>query len=152
MFLFYSHSCVSEMLQLPLVVTAQVDLLLVLVSLLAFWTRLSHLNYPNAVVWVDLFHTPEHHVHPHTNLRTKLHSVINWFFIPWPLCRFDEVYYGQFVSLYMKRVFFIDDSGPPLGHMILASGGGLLKYQHSPLWVYSFIYTLLQHVLLLLLF
>ena len=37
--------------------------------------------------------------------------------------RFDEVYYGQFVSLYMKRVFFIDDSGPPLGHMILALGG-----------------------------
>uniref|UniRef100_A0A7N9AU81 Protein O-mannosyl-transferase 1 n=1 Tax=Mastacembelus armatus TaxID=205130 RepID=A0A7N9AU81_9TELE len=74
------------MLQLPLVVTAQVDLVLVLVSLLAFWTRLSHLNYPNAVV-------------------------------------FDEVYYGQFVSLYMKRVFFIDDSGPPLGHMILALGG-----------------------------
>uniref|UniRef100_A0A3Q2ZUR2 Protein O-mannosyl-transferase 1 n=1 Tax=Kryptolebias marmoratus TaxID=37003 RepID=A0A3Q2ZUR2_KRYMA len=35
---------------------------------------------------------------------------------------FDEVYYGQFVSLYMKRVFFIDDSGPPLGHMILALG------------------------------
>lgn len=39
------------------------------------------------------------------------------------VCRFDEVYYGQFVSLYMKRVFFIDDSGPPLGHMILALGG-----------------------------
>lgn len=38
------------------------------------------------------------------------------------VCRFDEVYYGQFVSLYMKRVFFIDDSGPPLGHMILSLG------------------------------
>ncbi|MFT7805001.1 protein O-mannosyl-transferase 1 isoform X1 [Arapaima gigas] len=37
---------------------------------------------------------------------------------------FDEVYYGQFVSLYMKQLFFIDDSGPPLGHMILALGGG----------------------------
>ena len=37
--------------------------------------------------------------------------------------RFDEVYYGQFVSLYMKRVFFVDESGPPLGHMILAFGG-----------------------------
>uniref|UniRef100_A0A671U5T0 Protein O-mannosyl-transferase 1 n=1 Tax=Sparus aurata TaxID=8175 RepID=A0A671U5T0_SPAAU len=74
------------MLQLPLVVTAQVDLVLLLVSLLALWTRLSRLSYPNAVV-------------------------------------FDEVYYGQFVSLYMKRVFFIDDSGPPLGHLILAFGG-----------------------------
>jgi dolichyl-phosphate-mannose-protein mannosyltransferase len=38
-------------------------------------------------------------------------------------CRFDEVYYGQFVSLYTKQVFFIDESGPPLGHMILAFGG-----------------------------
>lgn len=38
-------------------------------------------------------------------------------------CSFDEVYYGQFVSLYMKRVFFIDESGPPFGHMILALGG-----------------------------
>uniref|UniRef100_A0AAX7V438 Protein O-mannosyl-transferase 1 n=1 Tax=Astatotilapia calliptera TaxID=8154 RepID=A0AAX7V438_ASTCA len=85
------------MLQLPLVVTAQVDLLLVLVSLLAFWTRLSHLNYPNAVV-------------------------------------FDEVYYGQFVSLYMKRVFFIDDSGPPLGHMILASGAYLGGFDGNFVW------------------
>lgn len=39
------------------------------------------------------------------------------------VCRFDEVYYGQFLSLYMKRIFFIEDSGPPLGHMILALGG-----------------------------
>lgn len=38
------------LLQLPLVVTAQVDLVLLLVSLLALWTRLSHLGYPNAVV------------------------------------------------------------------------------------------------------
>lgn len=36
---------------------------------------------------------------------------------------FDEVYYGQFVSLYMKRIFFVDDSGPPFGHMLLALGG-----------------------------
>lgn len=43
------------------------------------------------------------------------------------VCRFDEVYYGQFVSLYMKRVFFIDDSGPPLGHMILSLGGELRR-------------------------
>uniref|UniRef100_A0A669EEY5 Protein O-mannosyl-transferase 1 n=1 Tax=Oreochromis niloticus TaxID=8128 RepID=A0A669EEY5_ORENI len=97
MSLFYSHSWVSEMLQLPLVVTAQVDLLLVLVSLLAFWTRLSHLSYPNAVV-------------------------------------FDEVYYGQFVSLYMKRVFFIDDSGPPLGHMILAFGAYLGGFDGNFVW------------------
>uniref|UniRef100_A0A665W790 Protein O-mannosyl-transferase 1 n=1 Tax=Echeneis naucrates TaxID=173247 RepID=A0A665W790_ECHNA len=87
----------AVMLQLPLVVTAQVDLVLVLVSLLAFWTRLSRLSYPNAVV-------------------------------------FDEVYYGQFVSLYMKRVFFIDDSGPPLGHMILAFGAYLGGFDGNFLW------------------
>ncbi|GAA6235005.1 protein O-mannosyl-transferase 1 [Lates japonicus] len=85
------------MLQLPLVVTAQVDLVLVLVSVLALWTRLSHLSYPNAVV-------------------------------------FDEVYYGQFVSLYMKRVFFIDDSGPPLGHMILALGAYLGGFDGNFVW------------------
>lgn len=39
------------------------------------------------------------------------------------LYRFDEVYYGQFLSLYMKQVFFIDESGPPFGHMVLALGG-----------------------------
>lgn len=33
------------------------------------------------------------------------------------------MYYGQFLSLYMKQVFFIDESGPPFGHMILALGG-----------------------------
>ncbi|XP_013883600.1 protein O-mannosyl-transferase 1 [Austrofundulus limnaeus] len=85
------------MLQLPLVVTAQVDLVLVLVSLLALWTRLNLLNYPNAVV-------------------------------------FDEVYYGQFVSFYMKRVFFIDDSGPPLGHMILALGAYLGGFDGNFVW------------------
>lgn len=38
------------MLQLPLVATLQVDLVLVLVTLLAVWTRLGQLSYPNAVV------------------------------------------------------------------------------------------------------
>uniref|UniRef100_A0AAQ4Q6I0 Protein O-mannosyl-transferase 1 n=1 Tax=Gasterosteus aculeatus aculeatus TaxID=481459 RepID=A0AAQ4Q6I0_GASAC len=85
------------MLQFPLVVTTQVDLVLVLVSLLALWTRLSHLSYPNAVV-------------------------------------FDEVYYGQFVSLYMKRVFFIDESGPPLGHTILALGAYLGGFDGNFVW------------------
>lgn len=33
------------------------------------------------------------------------------------------MYYGQFVSLYAKRIFFVDDSGPPLGHALLALGG-----------------------------
>uniref|UniRef100_A0A8C9Y1I4 Protein O-mannosyl-transferase 1 n=1 Tax=Sander lucioperca TaxID=283035 RepID=A0A8C9Y1I4_SANLU len=88
--------CVS-MLQLPLVVTAQVDVVLLLVSFLSLWTRLTQLGYPNAVV-------------------------------------FDEVYYGQFVSLYMKRVFFIDDSGPPLGHMILALGAYLGGFDGNFVW------------------
>ncbi|XP_053337154.1 protein O-mannosyl-transferase 1 [Clarias gariepinus] len=47
---------------------------------------------------------------------------------------FDEVYYGQFVSLYMKRVFFIDESGPPLGHMILALGGFLGGFDGNFIW------------------
>uniref|UniRef100_H3C9V1 Protein O-mannosyl-transferase 1 n=1 Tax=Tetraodon nigroviridis TaxID=99883 RepID=H3C9V1_TETNG len=88
---------VSAMLQLPLVATLQVDLVLVLVTLLALWTRLGQLSYPNAVV-------------------------------------FDEVYYGQFVSLYMKRVFFIDDSGPPLGHMILSLGAYLGGFDGNYVW------------------
>lgn len=30
----------------------------------------------------------------------------------------------------MKRIFFVDDSGPPFGHMLLALGGrGLLKFR-----------------------
>nr|XP_057927499.1 protein O-mannosyl-transferase 1 [Doryrhamphus excisus] len=85
------------MVQLPLVVTARVDLGLLLLSLLAFWTRLGLLGYPNAVV-------------------------------------FDEVYYGQFVSLYMKRIFFIDDSGPALGHMILAFGAYLGGFDGNFMW------------------
>ncbi|CAM9315789.1 unnamed protein product [Lampetra planeri] len=40
----------AVMLHFPLVVTAQVDLVLLLVSLLSLWTRLSSLSYPNAVV------------------------------------------------------------------------------------------------------
>lgn len=37
-------------LQLPLVVTVRVDVVLLLVSVLAVWTRLSRLGYPGAVV------------------------------------------------------------------------------------------------------
>ncbi|KAM8865237.1 protein O-mannosyl-transferase 1 isoform 1-T1 [Synchiropus picturatus] len=85
------------MLQHPLVVTARVDLLLLLLTLLSLWTRLSQLTYPNAVV-------------------------------------FDEVYYGQFVSLYTKRIFFVDDSGPPLGHMILASGAYIGGFDGNFTW------------------
>ncbi|KAM4595847.1 protein O-mannosyl-transferase 1-like [Polymixia lowei] len=85
------------MLGLPLVVRVEINLLLVLLTLLAFWTRLSNLSYPRAVV-------------------------------------FDEVYYGQFVSLYMKRVFFLDESGPPLGHMVLAFGAYLGGFEGNFLW------------------
>lgn len=83
--------------QRPLVVTVRVDLVLLLVTMLALWTRLSWLGRPAAVV-------------------------------------FDEVYYGQFVSLYMKRVFFMDDSGPPLGHMILALGAYLGGFDGNFVW------------------
>ncbi|XP_048368350.1 protein O-mannosyl-transferase 1 isoform X3 [Sphaerodactylus townsendi] len=47
---------------------------------------------------------------------------------------FDEVYYGQFLSLYMKQIFFVDDSGPPFGHMLLALGGYLGGFDGNFLW------------------
>ncbi|XP_031440762.1 protein O-mannosyl-transferase 1 [Clupea harengus] len=47
---------------------------------------------------------------------------------------FDEVYYGQFVSLYMKQVFFVDESGPPFGHMILALGAYLGGFDGNFVW------------------
>ncbi|XP_077480590.1 protein O-mannosyl-transferase 1 isoform X1 [Stigmatopora argus] len=83
--------------RLPLVVQTHVDLLMLFITLLAFWTRMGCLAQPNAIV-------------------------------------FDEVYYGHFVSLYMKRIFFIDDSGPPLGHMILALGAYLGEFDGNFTW------------------
>uniref|UniRef100_A0A8C2PZY0 Protein O-mannosyl-transferase 1 n=1 Tax=Cyprinus carpio TaxID=7962 RepID=A0A8C2PZY0_CYPCA len=47
---------------------------------------------------------------------------------------FDEVYYGQFLSLYMKQVFFIDESGPPFGHMVLALGAYLGGFDGNFVW------------------
>ncbi|KAM5146947.1 protein O-mannosyl-transferase 1 [Mantella aurantiaca] len=47
---------------------------------------------------------------------------------------FDEVYYGQFISMYMKGIFFLDDSGPPLGHMLLALGGYLGGFDGNFMW------------------
>ncbi|XP_061459847.1 protein O-mannosyl-transferase 1 isoform X1 [Rhineura floridana] len=47
---------------------------------------------------------------------------------------FDEVYYGQFLSLYMKRIFFVDDSGPPFGHLLLAFGGYIGGFDGNFLW------------------
>ncbi|XP_062063327.1 protein O-mannosyl-transferase 1 isoform X3 [Lepus europaeus] len=47
---------------------------------------------------------------------------------------FDEVYYGQYISFYMKRVFFLDDSGPPFGHMLLALGGYIGGFDGNFLW------------------
>ncbi|KAM7092574.1 protein O-mannosyl-transferase 1 isoform 2-T4 [Molossus nigricans] len=47
---------------------------------------------------------------------------------------FDEVYYGQYISFYMKRVFFLDGSGPPFGHMLLALGGYVGGFDGNFLW------------------
>jgi dolichyl-phosphate-mannose-protein mannosyltransferase len=49
------------------------------------------------------------------------------------MLRFDELHYGKYVSLYMKKTFFFD-SQPPLGKQLIATaayfGGytGLLSH------------------------
>ncbi|KAM5259377.1 protein O-mannosyl-transferase 1 isoform 3-T4 [Hipposideros larvatus] len=84
-------------LQRPVVVTADVNLNIVVLTLMGLLSRLWQLTYPRAVV-------------------------------------FDEVYYGQYISFYMKRVFFLDGSGPPFGHMLLALGGYLGGFDGNFLW------------------
>lgn len=86
-----------EFLQRPVVVTADVNLNVVALTLLGLLSRLWQVTYPRAVV-------------------------------------FDEVYYGQYISFYMKRVFFLDGSGPPFGHMLLALGGYLGGFDGNFLW------------------
>ncbi|OCT65379.1 protein O-mannosyl-transferase 1 isoform X2 [Xenopus laevis] len=84
-------------LKSPFVVSIDINLHLVALTILGLVSRLWRLSYPQAVV-------------------------------------FDEVYYGQFISLYMKRIFFLDDSGPPLGHMLLALGGYLADFDGNFMW------------------
>ncbi|XP_043914336.1 protein O-mannosyl-transferase 1 isoform X2 [Protopterus annectens] len=81
----------------PLFITADINVVVVALTVLGLASRLWRLSYPGGVV-------------------------------------FDEVYYGQFVSLYMKQIFFLDDSGPPLGHMILALGGYMGGFDGNFLW------------------
>ncbi|KAJ8415464.1 hypothetical protein AAFF_G00424440 [Aldrovandia affinis] len=84
-------------IKLPIAVKAEINLVLLAVTVLGLLTRLCGINFPKAVV-------------------------------------FDEVYYGQFVSLYMKQVFFIDESGPPFGHMLLALGAYLGGFDGNFVW------------------
>ncbi|XP_029469941.1 protein O-mannosyl-transferase 1 isoform X2 [Rhinatrema bivittatum] len=84
-------------LKYPVVVTAEVNLILMVLTVVGLVSRLWGLTHPHAVV-------------------------------------FDEVYYGQFISLYMKQIFFLDDSGPPLGHMLLALGGYMGGFDGNFLW------------------
>ncbi|XP_075041363.1 protein O-mannosyl-transferase 1 isoform X2 [Mixophyes fleayi] len=81
----------------PFVISLEINLILMTLTVLGILSRLWNLSYPPAVV-------------------------------------FDEVYYGQFISLYMKRIFFLDDSGPPLGHMLLALGGYLGGFNGDYTW------------------
>ncbi|XP_073412052.1 protein O-mannosyl-transferase 1 isoform X3 [Dendrobates tinctorius] len=81
----------------PFIVTLEINLIVVALTLLGLTSRLWNLSHPPAVV-------------------------------------FDEVYYGQFISLYMKRIFFLDDSGPPLGHMLLALGGYFGGFDGNFMW------------------
>ncbi|XP_058015643.1 protein O-mannosyl-transferase 1 isoform X8 [Ahaetulla prasina] len=84
-------------LKQPIVFSVEINVNLVVLTVVGLISRLWALSYPRAVV-------------------------------------FDEVYYGQFLSLYMKRIFFIDDSGPPFGHMLFALGGYLGGFDGNFLW------------------
>ncbi|XP_027946325.1 protein O-mannosyl-transferase 1 isoform X2 [Eumetopias jubatus] len=84
-------------LKRPVVVKADINLNVVVLTAVALLSRLWQLAYPRAVV-------------------------------------FDEVYYGQYISFYMKRIFFLDGSGPPFGHMLLALGGYLGGFDGNFLW------------------
>ncbi|CAI5794184.1 protein O-mannosyl-transferase 1 isoform X1 [Podarcis lilfordi] len=86
-----------EFLKHPIVFSVQINMNLVVLTVVGLLSRLWALSYPRAVV-------------------------------------FDEVYYGQFLSLYMKRIFFVDDSGPPFGHLLLAFGGYLGGFDGNFLW------------------
>ncbi|XP_053229417.1 protein O-mannosyl-transferase 1 isoform X2 [Podarcis raffonei] len=86
-----------EFLKHPIVFSMQINMNLVVLTVVGLLSRLWALSYPRAVV-------------------------------------FDEVYYGQFLSLYMKRIFFVDDSGPPFGHLLLAFGGYLGGFDGNFLW------------------
>ncbi|XP_077163180.1 protein O-mannosyl-transferase 1 isoform X1 [Paroedura picta] len=81
----------------PVVLSVEINLNLLVLTVAGLINRLWALSYPRAVV-------------------------------------FDEVYYGQFLSLYMKQIFFVDDSGPPFGHMLLALGGYLGGFDGNFLW------------------
>uniref|UniRef100_A0A8C3W3U5 Dolichyl-phosphate-mannose--protein mannosyltransferase n=1 Tax=Catagonus wagneri TaxID=51154 RepID=A0A8C3W3U5_9CETA len=84
-------------LRRPVMVTADINLNVVALTVVGLLSRLWQLAYPRAVV-------------------------------------FDEVYYGQYLSFYMKRIFFLDGSGPPFGHMLLALGGYLGGFDGNFLW------------------
>ncbi|XP_034968515.1 protein O-mannosyl-transferase 1 isoform X1 [Zootoca vivipara] len=86
-----------QFLKHPIVFSVQINMNLVVLTVVGLLSRLWALSYPHAVV-------------------------------------FDEVYYGQFLSLYMKRIFFVDDSGPPFGHLLLAFGGYLGGFDGNFLW------------------
>uniref|UniRef100_A0A8C0Q4K1 Dolichyl-phosphate-mannose--protein mannosyltransferase n=1 Tax=Canis lupus familiaris TaxID=9615 RepID=A0A8C0Q4K1_CANLF len=100
-------------LKRPVVVTADINLNVVALTAVGLLSRLWHLAYPRAVVRDDCWQ--------------YYGAVPLWL-------TFDEVYYGQYISFYMKRIFFLDGSGPPFGHMLLALGGYLGGFDGNFLW------------------
>lgn len=51
-------------------------------------------------------------------------SYVNW---SYAFDRFDELHYGKFVGMYMKRIFFFDQH-PPFGKQLVATAAYLAGF------------------------
>lgn len=46
------------------------------------------------------------------------------------LCRFDELHYGKYASLYLRKIFFFDPH-PPLGKQLVAASAYLFDPSYN---------------------